>query len=188
MQISDRVRAAPNREVEFSPGPNPRIDETDWRAAMQSTEWRPVVGYERRYCVSSAGEVVGPRGHALRGHVNRDGYHQVGLWKDGRIKMTGVHRIVARAFIGEADGLEVRHMDGNARNNVLTNLRYGTHAENMRDVLDYGQHPNRAKNQCAHGHVFSAENTYITPEGFRHCRTCNRHRSAESRARKGSAA
>ncbi len=33
---------------------------------------------------------------------------------------------------------------------------------------------NARKTECKHGHPFDEENTYITPEGRRHCRTCGR--------------
>lgn len=33
---------------------------------------------------------------------------------------------------------------------------------------------NASKTQCAHGHEFTVENTYHTPCGRRHCKTCRR--------------
>lgn len=35
--------------------------------------------------------------------------------------------------------------------------------------MDYGNH-------CKSGHKFTPSNTYITPKGFRQCRTCQRER------------
>jgi len=41
-----------------------------------------------------------------------------------------VHRIVARAFIGDSS-LQVDHVDGNRNNNNLANLEYVTQRENI---------------------------------------------------------
>jgi Transcription factor WhiB len=35
-------------------------------------------------------------------------------------------------------------------------------------------HPQASKTHCKHGHPFSPENTYYTPDGRRRCRTCLR--------------
>lgn len=58
-----RMEAAPNRVVEDSPGPNPQIGTSDWRAAMQSTENTPANVSEeppRRFvqAIPSNGDVV----------------------------------------------------------------------------------------------------------------------------------
>ena len=50
-----------------------------------------------------------------------------------------IHRLVLLAFVGPCpDGKEVRHDDGNPTHNWLSNLFYGTHTENMRDMLRHG--------------------------------------------------
>lgn len=40
---------------------------------------------------------------------------------------------------------------------------------------------NAAKTHCPKGHPYSKANTFITPEGWRVCRTCRRAREAASR-------
>ncbi len=35
--------------------------------------------------------------------------------------------------------IEVRHLDGNPLNNALNNLAWGTHLENMKDMVDHGR-------------------------------------------------
>jgi len=61
-----------------------------------------------------------------------------------------VHRIVCTVFHGQAPSPlhEVRHLDGNPQNNVPSNLAWGTHAENMGDMVAHGRqgptnHPHR---------------------------------------------
>jgi hypothetical protein len=39
------------------------------------------------------------------------------------------------------------------------------------------------KTACAHGHAYSAENTWYGPNGSRYCNTCNREKQAARRAR-----
>lgn len=43
-----------------------------------------------------------------------------------------LHRIIARVFLGEIDGFDVDHIDGNKENNNVTNLEIVTHKENVR--------------------------------------------------------
>jgi len=49
-----------------------------------------------------------------------------------------VHKLVATAFLGAANGLEVRHLNGIAWDNTLTNLAYGTSKEDHLDAVKHG--------------------------------------------------
>jgi hypothetical protein len=74
------------------------------------------------------------------------------------------------------------------RNRACVNpihLEAVTQQENLRR----GEHWQRRKTHCKHGHPFDAANTYVSPTtGFRTCIAC-RHRNARNfYARKGSAA
>jgi hypothetical protein len=46
-----------------------------------------------------------------------------------------LHVLIAAAFLGPANGLEVDHKDRNKRNNRLTNLWYRTHAQNCQNRI-----------------------------------------------------
>lgn len=52
---------------------------------------------------------------------------------DGKRRALYIHQLVAFYFVDKAatDGDEVDHIDGNARNNSFSNLRYLTHKENI---------------------------------------------------------
>jgi molybdenum-dependent DNA-binding transcriptional regulator ModE len=50
-----------------------------------------------------------------------------------------VHQLVLDAFVGPCPpGLECRHLDGNRRNNLVWNLRWGTKKQNMEDMVIHG--------------------------------------------------
>lgn len=44
---------------------------------------------------------------------------------------------------------------------------------------------NSRKTHCPQGHEYLPENTYVTPEGFRQCRICQRERSAKWKRKVG---
>lgn len=55
------------------------------------------------------------------------------------VKTTYVHQVVARTFLGPRPaGYETRHLDGNKTNNHVSNLAYGTSAENKADSKRHG--------------------------------------------------
>lgn len=56
--------------------------------------------------------------------------------KSGKTVKRYRHRLVAETFIGPApDGQECRHLDGDKANADISNVRWGTHAENCEDQL-----------------------------------------------------
>lgn len=70
---------------------------------------------------------------------DRHGYGYVSIRGSG-YRRTRVHTLVLTAFLGpRPDGMDCRHLDGDPANNVLSNLRWGTHAENMRDTIRHGR-------------------------------------------------
>ena len=102
-------------------------------------EWRPVVGWEECYEVSSLGRVASklhrlPR--LLTPQDNGGGYFTV-MFRDG--KRHCIHHLVAAAFIGPRPlGLDVCHNNGNNGDNAARNLRYDTRSNNHRDKVRHG--------------------------------------------------
>lgn len=110
--------------------------------------WKPVVGYEGLYDVSSTGEVRSvPRpvmnkgvptkrmtgGRLLALTKMRTGYIYAHLSVANKPKMVAVHRLVVEAFIGSIPpGMTVNHRDGIKSNNAVENLEIATQAENVR--------------------------------------------------------
>lgn len=96
----------------------------------EGERWTEVHGFEGRYLVSSHGRVFatgasgGPR-KLLRIYGTKNGYDYVMLAEDGPKKLY-VHRLVAEHFCdGRTDAnSEVRHIDGNLKNNSADNLEW----------------------------------------------------------------
>jgi hypothetical protein len=88
--------------------------------------------------------------HRVEPCRRKDGYLLANLKKDGRWLPYSVHRLVASAWYGKPDGPRTvtRHLDGNRANNVPSNLRFGSVADNVADAVQAGRlrkgsaHPN----------------------------------------------
>lgn len=123
----------------------------------EKEEWRPVVGFEGFYEVSSLGRVRSLtrtvrqrcrwggtmlktyKGRILK--IYRDDRERcfVNLCKLGANKRRNVAVLVAAAFLGPRPaGKIVCHGDGNPSNNTPTNLRYDTYAGNEADKKLHG--------------------------------------------------
>jgi DNA-binding transcriptional regulator YiaG len=103
-------------------------------------EWRPIPGFSD-YEVSDTGLVRSykwKRPHILKPGIHPGGYHQVGLRRNGETHIFMVSHLVLFAFQGPCpENCEVCHNDGNPANDHLSNLRWDTHAANMRDMSQH---------------------------------------------------
>jgi len=71
----------------------------------------------------------------------------VNLSKDGKGLNKTVHRLVAKAFIPNPEGLpEIDHIDGDKTNNVVENLQWISHVENNRKKTTGIGIPKRVEN------------------------------------------
>lgn len=162
-----------------------------------SEEWRPIPGYEGKYEVSNEGRVrsldrIGhgtkPRrvkGRILSPGVSAKGYASVYLFNGGNDtgRSWQVHALVLTAFVSERPpGMWGLHNDGNPRNNRVGNLRWGTPSDNVQDSLRHGTQYQRNKTHCPRNHPYDEANTWISPAGYRACRTCNRDKLRRRRA------
>lgn len=109
--------------------------------------WKPVVGWESRYEVSSLGRVRALPMPGWRGCVFHNGRYRVLVQDVGgraknyrRVQLYNpprhayVHHLMAEAFLGPRPaGVLVLHKDDNGFNNVIDNLRYGDRDENECD-------------------------------------------------------
>jgi hypothetical protein len=128
--------------------------------------WKPVVGYEGLYEVSDQGNVkslprevpvvrtgvdylrVSPGRLLKRGKASGNRWNVV-LCRQGTTKTCLVAHLVAAAFLGPANGLQVLHKNDVTTDDRVENLRYGTHAENMGDKVLNGLSNRGAKHHKA---------------------------------------
>jgi hypothetical protein len=113
-------------------------------------QWRDIPSYEGSYQVSDLGRVRSvPRKQTLvnaKGDVYTRTYHGKILkpapTSSGHLTVVlgraggsqHVHALVLKAFVGAApQGRETRHIDGNEKNNCLSNLEYATRTRNSQD-------------------------------------------------------
>lgn len=116
--------------------------------------WRDIPGYEGQYQASSLGRIRGLEryieqtdrngrvqkrhvpGRILKPYGSRTGPYMKVTINGKKIR---VHKLVTEAFFGPCPkGMEVLHSNGNARDNRISNLKYGTHSENVRETYSYG--------------------------------------------------
>lgn len=114
------------------------------------------------YFVSSDGSVCsskyGGRRQLKPWVSNKSGHLRITLRVDNGVIKEYVHRLVATLFIGQppSELHEVRHLDGEPSNNSVSNLAWGTHTENMQDMVRHGRqgayrHPENMPRGERHG-------------------------------------
>lgn len=136
-------------------------------------------GYEGQYEVSDLGRV-----RSLKTDVETGGrvlklqpysrYLYAGLWESGKLRYHRVHRLVLTAFVGPCpDGFEGLHGEGGPHDNRISNLKWGTKSENVKQQVTDGTHREARKTECVNGHAFDEANTYVRPDGRgRCCKRC----------------
>lgn len=131
--VSDRVAASPIG-----------LAGTFYGAATMDEEWKEFAGgnYEASNLGNVRRKTPGRKtwpGRPVKRHLMKIGYYMVGPTVNGKNVNTYVHVIIAELFLGPCPvGCEVNHIDGDKTNNVVTNLEYVTHQENMRHARRHG--------------------------------------------------
>lgn len=107
--------------------------------------WKPIAGTDQ-FEISDGGIVrrskdcpFSKKGHIMKWSPN-DNYAYITIKINGVNKRCAIHRLVLETH-GEAQpaaGLQVRHLDGNPKNNHISNLKWGTAKENQLDRVAHG--------------------------------------------------
>lgn len=104
-------------------------------------------GYEGLYMIDNLGNVLslpkfqGNRFHnkykVLKPKLNKNGYYEVALSKNGVLKSFLLHRLIAIHFLDNKDNLQqVNHKNGVKTDNRLDNLEWATISENTKHAFD----------------------------------------------------
>ena len=87
---------------------------------------------KRGYKILDDGTIIGVGGNARKLYPNRSGYMQFHVNISGRQMTYMIHRLVAMAYLDNADNLpEVNHKDGDKLNNKVSNLEWCTRSHNI---------------------------------------------------------
>lgn len=87
------------------------------------------------YAITDDGKVISykynkPR--IMKTYYQKNGYENVGLCKNNVVQKFRVHRLVAETYIPNPNSYpEVNHIDGNPKNNKVTNLEWVDHKTNL---------------------------------------------------------
>lgn len=95
-----------------------------------------VEAYERGYRVGPDGELYSPMQKVLRPGANNRGYRRFAIRIDGGHALLFVHQLAAYQTFGAealAEGVHVRHLDGDSLNNSPDNLAIGSPRDNVMD-------------------------------------------------------
>jgi len=110
-------------------------------------KYRPIVGYETRYGISTAGEIMSFRRNQINKFtVSPSGYATASLYNGQKHKSLCVHVLVAKTYLQKFDvnQTQVDHINGNKRDNNLSNLRFVTASENGKNTHKNNKNMNRA--------------------------------------------
>lgn len=135
----------------------------EMKSALEAEKWKPVVGWEGLYDVSSHGRVralprtirqARGRTYVRKAHMmstkRSTRYVRMQLRDGSRKEHISIHVAVLEAFVGpRPDGHHACHNDGDGRNNRLDNLRWDTPSANNSDKLLHGTAQHGERNPSA---------------------------------------
>lgn len=100
---------------------------------LQQEIWKDIPNYEGLYKISNLGDIMSIRRKRLiKSDKRKDGYIQVHLTKNKKMKNFLLHRLVAITFIENPNNYEfINHIDGNKENNSLNNLEWCDRSYNI---------------------------------------------------------
>ena len=108
------------------------------------------------YKISENGRIFNKEGLELKQNLNKEGYYEIGLWKNNKRKTRRVHRLVGQAFLPNFYGKpEVDHKNRIRSDNRLINLKWATHRENMKNLGIY------KNNTSGHTNIFYRKNSKV---------------------------
>lgn len=104
------------------------------------TDTGEIISTERRWKKRTGKLYVVSRRHTIQQGKFWTGYKKVSITNEnGKRDTLSVHRLVAKAFIPNPENKpQVNHIDGNKENNVVSNLEWVTHKDNIQHAVKHG--------------------------------------------------
>lgn len=99
---------------------------------------KEIDGYNGDYKINESGIVINKNGHVMRTAVSNSGYLRTSLEDKytGIRKNKSIHRLVAETFIPNPENLPiVMHLDNDPLNNHVSNLKWGTQSDNIKQAF-----------------------------------------------------
>ena len=100
------------------------------------------------YCITNSGKVYSLKSRRfLNTQYNDGGYEVITLRSNGKTNTLKIHRLLCLVFKSNEyfDGAMVNHIDGNKKNNNLSNLEWVTRSENVLHAYDLGLIKNKPR-------------------------------------------
>lgn len=96
-------------------------------------EMKPIPGWEGLYSATDDGQIYSERSKKfLKLGLNKNGYQQVNLSKDGNYRRYYVHRLIAMTFLENPNNLpQINHISENKTDNSVSNLEWISAKENV---------------------------------------------------------
>lgn len=95
------------------------------------------IPHHYNYMALESGEVYSLLTHkVMKPSVSNRGYLRIMVRVNGKSVSRTVHRLIASAYLGEQEGLQVNHKDGDKFNNKPNNLEWATISENQQHSSD----------------------------------------------------
>lgn len=109
---------------------------------MSNFCWKLIPGF-KYYEVSNTGEIRNTRtGKIKTPQVDKNGYHVVILYEDGKSKKVRIARMVGLAFIPNPENKPtINHINGVKNDDRIENLEWATYKEQIRHSIDTGLQP-----------------------------------------------
>jgi hypothetical protein len=108
-------------------------------ALLKDEIFKKILGYDYYY-VSNYGRVYSSFKKSIRKQKHKpNGYLAIDLSYKGKHKILHIHRLVAQYFLPNNDTtLQVNHIDGNKKNNHISNLEWCSRVDNMKHAVKVG--------------------------------------------------
>lgn len=145
-------------------------------------QWKSIEGFEGYYKISTFGRILNEKTKTIKKpSINKYGYMQTPLYRDGEAKNCRVHRLVASAFIPiRESATQVNHINGIKTDNRVENLEWCTGSENIKHAFDNGLKSVKKGIDC---HLYGKSGTKSPTAKLVQC-TCTGNIMTQSQAAK----